>query len=443
MHVRSRVSWTVLPAALTLVLGASTVGATAPADAQAEGKDDKGAAYDLVIRRGHVIDPKNDIDGVRDVAVKDGKIAKVARSIDASGAKKTVDARGNYVTPGLVDMHAHMFPGPKQDYANGWNGVAPDGFTLRAGVTTAVDTGSSGASNFDQFKTEVIDKSKTRVLAFLNIVGKGMAGHPYEQDLEDMKADVAAKVAKANPETIVGIKTAHYNGPEWDPVERSVQAGEEAGIPAMIDFGADSEERPLSQLLTEKLRPGDIYSHMFSGLRGELGADGKLNPAMKKGRDRGIVFEVGHGGGSFSWDVAVPGMKEGFTPDVISTDLHISSMNSGMKDLSNVMSKFLTLGMPLEDVIEASTWIPAQTIQKPELGNLSVGAPADIAVFALERGKFGFVDSFGWRIDGKKKLVAETTVRAGEVVWDLNGKAAEKWYPGANPPENASGDHEH
>ncbi|WBB61164.1 amidohydrolase/deacetylase family metallohydrolase [Streptomyces sp. WMMC500] len=443
MHVRSRVSWTVLPAALTLVLGASTVGATAPADAPAEGKDDKGAAYDLVIRRGHVIDPKNDIDGVRDVAVKDGKIAKVARHIDASGAEKTVDARGQYVTPGLVDMHAHMFPGPKQDYANGWNGVAPDGFTLRSGVTTAVDTGSSGASNFAQFKEEVIDKSKTRVLAFLNIVGKGMAGHPYEQDLEDMKADVAAKVAKEYPETIVGIKTAHYNGPEWDPVERSVEAGEEAGIPAMIDFGADSEARPLSQLLTEKLRPGDIYSHMYSGLRGELGEDGKLNPAMQKGRDRGIVFEVGHGGGSFSWDVAVPGMKEGFTPDVISTDLHISSMNSGMKDLSNVMSKFLTLGMPLEDVVEASTWKPAQTIQHPELGHLSVGAPADIAVFTLERGDFGFVDSFGWRIDGNKKLVAETTVRAGEVVWDLNGQAAPEWYPGANPPENAAGDHEH
>lgn len=444
MHVRSRVSWTVLPAALTLVLGASTVGATAPSDARAEGKDDKGAAYDLVIRRGHVIDPKNGIDGVRDVAVKDGKIAKVARSIDASGAEKTVDAKGDYVTPGLIDMHAHMFPGPKQDYANGWHGVAPDGFTLRAGVTTAVDTGSSGASNFDQFKTEVIDKSKTRVLSFLNIVGKGMAGHPYEQDLSDMEPGPAAEVAKANPGTIVGIKTAHYNGPEWDPVDNSVKAGEEAGIPVMVDFGANTPERPLSQLLNEKLRPGDVYSHMFSGLRGELGKDGKLNPAMQQGRDRGVVFEVGHGGGSFSWDVAVPGMQEGFTPDVISTDLHISSMNSGMKDMSNVMSKFLTLGMPLDDVIEASTWTPAQTIQRPDLGNLSVGAPADIAVFSLEKGKFGYVDSFGWRIDGKQKLVAETTFRAGEAVWDLNGKAANEWYPGANPPKaSADEDHEH
>ncbi len=443
MHVRSRVSRTVLPAALTLVLGATTVSASAPADARAEGKDAEGAAYDLVIRRGHVIDPKNGIDGVRDVAVKDGRIARVARHIDASGAEKTVDARGEYVTPGLVDMHAHLFPGPKQDYANGWHGVAPDGFTFRSGVTTAVDTGSSGASNFAQFKEEVIDKSKTRVLAFLNIVGKGMAGHPYEQDLSDMEPGPAAKVAKEYPETIVGIKTAHYNGPEWDPVENSVAAGEAAGVPAMVDFGADSPERPLSQLLTEKLRPGDVYAHMFSGLRGELGADGRLNPAMHEGRDRGIVFEVGHGGGSFSWDVAVPGMQEGFTPDVISTDLHISSMNSGMKDLSNVMSKFLTLGMPLEDVVEAATWKPARTIQRPELGNLSPGAPADIAVFSLERGRFGFVDSFGWRVDGNRKLVAETTVRAGEVVWDLNGQSAPEWHPGANPPENVAGDHEH
>ncbi|TDD34153.1 amidohydrolase/deacetylase family metallohydrolase [Actinomadura sp. KC06] len=423
MHARDRFRRRILPATLTLALGAS-LGALVPGGAPSAAE-----AYDLVIQRGHVVDPKNRLDAVRDVAVKDGKIAKVARRIDAAAAKKTVDASGKVVTPGLIDLHAHLFPGPEGAYRNGWSGVAPDGFTFRSGVTTAVDAGSSGAKSFDLFKKNVIDRSQTRVLAFLNIVGEGMAGGRYEQDLKDMDPAPAAAKAEQHPGTIVGIKTAHYEGPEWTAVENSVKAGDAAGIPVMVDFGANRPERPLETLLTEKLRPGDIYSHAYSGLRGELGPDGKLNPGMKKGRDRGVLFDVGHGGGSFAYDVAVPAMKEGFTPDVISTDLHITSMNAGMKDQSNIMSKFMALGMPLKDVVNASTWVPAKAIQRPDLGNLSVGAPADIAVFTLDKGTFGFVDSFGFRIDGKRKLSTELTVRAGKVVWDLNGKAAQKWTP--------------
>ncbi|MFC7584317.1 amidohydrolase/deacetylase family metallohydrolase [Nonomuraea antimicrobica] len=394
--------------------------------------------YDLLIRRGHVIDPKNGTDALRDVAVKDGKIAKVAERIDAREAERTVDASGKYVTPGLIDLHAHLFTGPEGAYADGFQSVAPDGFTFRSGVTTAVDTGSAGASNFAQFKKNVIDRSKTRVLAFLNIVGKGMAGGDFEQDLNDMQAGPAAEVALQYPEIVVGIKTAHYEGPEWDAVERSVEAGEKADIPVMVDFGANRPERPLAQLLTEKLRPGDIYSHAYSGNRGELGADGKLNPGLHAGRERGVLFDVGHGGGSFAWEVAVPAMKERFQPDTISTDLHITSMNGGMKDMANVMSKFLALGMPLKDVVAASTWRPAQAIGHEELGHLSVGAPADLSVFTLEKGRFGFVDSFGFRIDGKQKLLCELTVRGGEVVWDLNGRAAQVWKPGSG-----QGDGEH
>ena len=423
MHSRDRFRRRILPVGLTLVLGAA-MGALVPGGAPSAAE-----AYDLVIQRGHVVDPKNGVDDVRDVAVKDGKIAKVAKRIDAAAAKQTVDASGEYVTPGLIDLHAHLFAGPESEYRNGWHGVAPDGFTFRAGVTTAVDAGSSGAKSFDLFKKNVIDRSETRVLAFLNIVGEGMAGGKYEQDLKDMDAGPAAAKAKQHPGTIVGIKTAHYEGPEWTPVENSVKAGNEADVPVMVDFGANRPERPLDQLLTEKLRPGDIYSHAYSGLRGELGPDGKLNPGMQKGRDRGVLFDVGHGGGSFAWDVAVPGMKQGFAPDTISTDLHITSMNAGMKDQSNVMSKFLTLGMPLKDVVNASTWAPAQSIKRPDLGNLSEGAPADIAVFKLEKGKFGFADSFGYRLDGKEKLSTELTVRAGKVVWDLNGTTAKPWTP--------------
>ncbi|MGA4837433.1 amidohydrolase/deacetylase family metallohydrolase [Streptomyces sp. G45] len=427
-----------LPAGLALLVGA-TVGATATTGAAAGSKARTAEAYDLVIRGGHVIDPKNNVDGVRDVAVKDGKIAKVAANIDTTATKKTVDAAGDYVTPGLIDLHAHLFPGPEDHYANGKNGVAPDGFTFRSGVTTAVDAGSAGAANFDLFKKNTIDRSKTRVLAFLNIVGKGMAGNPAEQDLSDMKPGPAAAKALQYPGTIVGIKTAHYEGPEWTPVDNSIQAGKDANIPVLVDFGEPRPERPLKTLLTEKLRPGDIYSHAYSGNRGELGPDGKLNPAMQQGRDRGVLYDVGHGGGSFGWRVAVPALKEGFTPDAISTDLHITSMNSGMKDMSNVMSKFLALGMPVKDVVNASTWKPAKAIKRPDLGNLSVGAPADIAVFDNQKGTFGFVDSFGFRLDGTQKLTTELTVRGGEVVWDLNGKAATKWTPTAKPEGGGTG----
>jgi dihydroorotase len=428
MHARNRIRRLALPAVLTLALGA-TVGASVPGGAPAASGAAAAEAYDLVLQHGHVIDPKNDIDAVRDVAVKDGKIAEVADRIDASAAKKTVDASGEYVTPGLIDLHSHLFPGPEDAYKNGWAGVAPDGFTFRSGVTTAVDTGSSGARSFDLFKKNVIDKSKTRVLAFLNIVGEGMAGGKYEQDLSDMDPGPAAAKAKEYPDTIVGIKTAHYEGPEWTPVENSVKAGDEAGIPVMVDFGNNRKERPLEQLLSEKLRPGDIYTHVYSGLRDELGKDGKLNPGLWKGRERGVKFDVGHGGGSFGWDVAIPGMRQGFPPDTISTDLHIDSMNAGMKDMTNVMSKMLTLGMSLEDVITASTWTSAQELAKPDLGNLSVGAPADIAVLSMRKGRFGYVDSFGYRVDGSRKLAAELTVRAGKVVWDLNGESSEKYTP--------------
>ncbi|TDE07919.1 amidohydrolase/deacetylase family metallohydrolase [Jiangella asiatica] len=434
MTPRSR---TVLPLALSGVLavtalhtaGSSTPEHDAAPPPRAASSGGADAEYDLLIDDGHVIDPKNERDEVLDVAIDDGVIAEVAAEIDPTSAERTVDASGLYVTPGLIDMHTHLFVGPNDAYSAGWQSVAPDGFTFRSGVTTAVDTGSAGWENFDEFKTNVIDRSNTRVLAFLNIVGKGMAGGEFEQDLTNMLPGPAARVAQQYPDDIVGIKTAHYEGTDWKPVERSVRAGEIAGLPVMVDFGADHPERPLEQLLTEKLRPGDIYSHAYSGNRGELTEDGKVNPGMWAGRERGVLFDVGHGGGSFAWDVAVPAMEEGFVPDTISTDLHISSMNSGMKDMTNVMSKFLALGLPLYDVIEASTLAPAQAIGREDLGHLSPGAPADVALLELAEGDFGLVDSFGFRIDGDRKLVCALTVRAGEVVWDLDGRAAKPWMP--------------
>jgi dihydroorotase len=383
--------------------------------------------YDLLLQGGHVIDAKNKISAVRDVAIKDGKIAAVAAHIDPSQALKTVNVKGLYVTPGLVDIHVHVYAGTGEprSYAGDLS-VYPDGFTFRSGVTTVADAGCAGWRNFDDFKQRIIDRSKTRVLAFLNIVGAGMRGPKYENNLADMDPKPAAEMALAHKGLIVGIKTAHYAGPEWTPVENAVKAGTMANIPVMVDFGANRPERPMAVLVTEKLRPGDIYTHCYSGLRDEL-VDGRVNPAMWAARKRGVIFDVGHGGGSFAWRVAVPAMKEGFLPDSISTDLHVGSMNAGMKDMTNLMSKFLAMGMSLDDVIARSTWNPAREIHHEELGNLSVGAPADVAVLRVERGDFGYDDMYGARMRGREKLVAELTIRDGKVVWDLNAITRPDW----------------
>jgi dihydroorotase len=384
--------------------------------------------YDLLLRGGHVIDAKNGVSAVRDVAVRDGKIAAVGVNLDPAKARKVVDVSGLYVTPGLIDIHTHVYAGTGErgSYA-GDNSVYPDGFTFRCGVTTVADAGGAGWRNFADFKDRIITRSKTRVLAFINIVGSGMRGDKYEQNLEDMDAGATARAALANKDLIVGVKTAHYAGPEWAPVERAVEAGTIAKIPVMVDFGANFPQRPLRVLLTEKLRPGDIYTHMYSGLRGELDDSGRPNPGMIEGRKRGVIFDVGHGAGSFLWRVAIPLMKAGFTPDSISTDLHIESMNGGMKDMLNVMSKFLAMGMPLDDVIVRSTWNPAKEIGRTELGHLSVGAPADVAVLRLEKGNFGFADVAGKRLRGNRKLTCELTVHNGKIVYDLNAISAEDW----------------
>src|SRR5262245_39764459 len=384
--------------------------------------------YDLLLKGGHVIDPKNKISAVRDVAIANGKVAAVAAKIDPAEALKVVDVSGYYVTPGLVDIHVHVYAGTGErgSYA-GDNSVYPDGFTFRAGVTTVADAGCAGWRNFEDFKQKIIDRSKTRVLAFINIVGQGMRGGKFEQDLTDMEAKPTADMALRYPGLIIGVKTAHYAGPEWAPVERAVEAGTAANIPVMVDFGANRPERPMSELVTRKLRPGDIYTHVYSGLRNEQLESGQVNPALWEARKRGVIFDVGHGGGSFVWRIAVPAVKAGFLPDSISTDLHIGSMNAGMKDMLNVMDKFLAMGLSLEDVLLRSTWNPAKEIGHEELGHLSPGAAADIGVFRLEKGSFGFVDMYGARLKGTQKLSAELTLRDGKVVYDLNGLTRPDW----------------
>lgn len=404
------------------VAGTLLVAAAAAAAVAAE------PPYDLLLRGGHVIDPKSGTSGVRDVAIAGAKIAAVAARIDPALAVKAVDAAGLYVTPGLIDLHAHVYTGTGErgSYA-GDNSVYPDGFTLRSGVTTVVDAGCAGHRNFEDFKDRVIDRSRTRVLAFLNIVGHGMRGERFEQAVADMEPKPAALMALRFKGLVVGIKTAHYKGADWGPVERAVEAGTLASVPVMVDFGDDQPERPIAELLTKKLRPGDVYTHCYSGLRNELLDSGRVNPGMWEGRRRGVLFDVGHGGGSFSWGVAVPAVKEGFLPDTISTDLHIGSMNTGMKDQLNVMSKFLALGLSLEDVVARATWNAARVVKHEELGHLTEGAPADVTVLRLEAGRFGLVDSFGGRMAAERKLFCEMTIRGGKVVYDLNGLARPDW----------------
>lgn len=384
------------------------------------------ATWDLLLKGGHVIDARNGIDRITDVAIKDGKIAKVAPDLSAAQAKRVVNAQDLYVTPGIIDIHAHVYAGTGLRAYTGDLSVYPDGFTYRSGVTTVVDAGSAGWRNFADFRQRVIDRAHTRVLAFVNIVADGMSPHS-ENDPNDMQPKEAARVARENADIVVGFKTAHYAGPGWYSVDRAVEAGRQTNLPVMVDFGFLVGERTLKELLESKLRAGDIYTHCYSPFRMELLPDGTVNPAMRNGRKRGVLLDVGHGGGSFFWNVAVPATKQNLWPDTISTDLHVGSMNSGMKDLSNVMSKMLVLGMPLKEVIAATTWRAAQAIKHPELGHLSEGATADVTVFRMEKGDFGFIDSAGARMDGKQRLRVELTIQGGQVVWDLNGIAADDW----------------
>lgn len=386
--------------------------------------------YTTIIKGGHVIDPKNNIDDIMDVAIKDGKIALVAKSIDPKEGKQVINAKDLYVTPGLIDMHVHVFQGTRYDQAlmNGGSSVSPDAFSFRAGVTTFVDAGSSGWRAFDDFKRQTIDVSQTRVLAFLNIVGEGMRGGPFEQNIKDMDAHKTADYAKAHPKEIVGIKLAHYDGHDWAPTDSTVAAGKLSNLPVMIDFGASDPPLSLEELLMKHLRPGDIFTHAYAywpkTREAPVDENGKVKPYIFAAQKSGRIFDVGHGGGSFFWSQAAPAIKQGFIAEVISSDLHTGSMNGGMKDMCNLMSKFLNMGLSIQDVILRSTWKPANVIKRPELGNLSVGAEADVAILSIDKGSFGFIDITGERLDGTQKIVAELTMRAGRVVWDLNGIAA-------------------
>ena len=382
--------------------------------------------YDVLLEGGRVVDPRNGLNQPMDVAVRGGVIAAVERKIDPARAKQTIRVDGLYVTPGLVDLHVHVFhtTGIQGAWA-GDSSVQPDAFSFRSGVTTMVDAGSSGWRNFETFRHTVIDRASTRVLALINIAGLGMISDITEQG--DFDAAAVARLARKHKDVVVGVKSAHYQKPDWKSVDEAVAAGREASIPVMVDFGHFLRERPYWQLVTERLRPGDISTHMFRGSVPWVDADGKLYPYLGEARKRGVIFDVGHGGGSFVMRNAVPAIALGFYPDTISTDLHAGSMNAGMQDMVTTMSKCLAMGMPLEEVIRAATWRPAQVIHREELGHLTVGAVADIAALRVLEGDFNYADAFGGRLAGKRRLSAEVTLRAGRVVWNANSRGGQDW----------------
>jgi len=379
--------------------------------------------YDIVLRGGRVIDPANNINGSMDVAVTGNRIAAVSAHIADQQARKIVDVAGFIVVPGLVDLHAHVF---------GYEGsLAPDDTALPAGTTTIVDAGGSGWRTFDEFRRTVIAHSATRVLAWINIVGAGMVGEPYESNVDDMDPAATAEAITHNRDIVIGIKTAHFAKPGWAAIDRAVDAGRRARVPVMVDdkIFTNSQRTTQAELL-EHLRPGDIHTHMYNDRQMELldRFTGKVQPWMLEARKRGVLFDVGHGGGSFLWPVASHAIQQGFLPDTISTDLHSSSILMQQSDMPNVMSKMMLLGMTLEDVILRSTVNPAKEIGRlPELGTLGEGRIADIAVLENESGVFAFKDAWPARKLGTHRLQCVLTIRDGRIVYDRDGRTFPAW----------------
>jgi dihydroorotase len=407
--------------------------------------------YDLLLKGGHVIDPANGLDGKMDVAVSLGRIAAVEKDIPANQATKVVDVSGLYVTPGLIDIHYHVghggaplnwFAPDSSDHefpavtvaTNPRSQLAPLGvpadLALQSGVTTVVDAGTAGAATFLQEKEEAIDPAKVRVLAFLNIVADGMSGG-LEQSVDGMDVKRCADTVLRYSDIIVGVKSAHYwtqkplddLHPTWASVDRAIACGEAAKVPVMFDFWP-RPERSYADLILQKARPGDIHTHVFAQ-QFPIVVDSKINPILQQARSRGVIFDVGHGAGSFWFRNAVPAVKQGFVPDSISTDLHTGDFT--VLSMSNVLSKFLSMGVPLPDLIRRSTVNPAREIHRPELGTLSVGREADIAVLEELHGHFGYIDCGYAKMEGSSQVVARMTIRAGRILYDPTGLSMVQW----------------
>lgn len=386
---------------------------------------------DIVLRRAHVVDPANGVDAIADVRIGQGKIVAVDRNLPEQPGDHEIVLAGFYLMPGIIDMHAHVaYTHSRSDYS-----LHPLVNTHSSGVTTVVDAGTTGWRDFAQFRHDAIDNRwKIRVLGFVNIVGSGMGG-AWEHEAAEMNPKLAADTATMHADVVVGIKTAHYwakrrfdaGHAPWTAIDRAVEAADRCGMPVMVDFFPTLPERSYEELILNKMRPGDIHTHIFAQQFPIIDDDGHVCRHLIEARERGIIFDVGHGAASFWHRNAVPAIRQGFLPDSISTDLHTGNVAGVVIDMLTTMNKFLNMGLPLETVISMSTMAPAQEINRPELGTLTPGRPADVAVLALDEGSFRFVDCERTTLIGNRRLRCEMTFYGGEIVYNPNGHGLPSW----------------
>ena len=390
--------------------------------------------FSLVLKGGRVIDPSQGIDDDLDLAIEDGRVAQLGADILPDLAERVLDVSGRIVTPGLIDLHTHLY----------WNattvGIDADCFCLPHGTTTAIDAGTSGAFNVAGLRHLVAQHARTRILAFLNIAATGLLNIdiPWESFPAFTNVAQAVEALRQHRHFLVGVKVraseVHLGQQGLRPVELAREAAEQAGLPMMVHMGASP---PLRELLP-KMRHGDILTHAFSALSGLawegdepmvqyeaqgtgktlLSGDGQVLPEVWAASKRGVRLDVGHGLNSFDFSVCQGAMRQGLEPDTISSDIHRLSVNARGCELTTVMSKFLALGMALPEIIRRTTITPAQVIGRAgELGTLTIGAVADVAVFELQEGVFEFEDCAGQTVRGSVKLVTTQTIREGTLVW--------------------------
>ncbi|MGU3494312.1 amidohydrolase/deacetylase family metallohydrolase [Xanthobacteraceae bacterium A53D] len=373
-------------------------------------------AFDLILRGGHVIDPSQKLDGIFDVAFSDGKVAKIGKNLKATATTDVRDVSGYIVSPGIIDLHTHVYWGGTSI------GIDAEEFCKLSGVTTAVDTGSAGPGNFEGFRKHVIEPSQVRILAYLHVSHAGiyafsnriMVGESEEMRL--MNPIDAVKVAEANRDVIVGIKVrvgAHASGTSGiAPLDIALQVAEETGMPLMAHI---DHPPPSYEAVVDRLRPGDILTHCFRPFpNSPATVQGTVKPAVLAARKRGVIFDIGHGKGSFAFKTARAMLANGFPPDTISSDVHSICIHGPAFDQVTTMSKFLMLGMPLAEVIERSTVNAAMALKRPELGSLKPGSVGDATLLSVREGKFDYVDTEGEHLIGDRKIFSEGVVIAGK-----------------------------
>ena len=376
--------------------------------------------YDVLIKNGTLIDPANKINSKMDIAISGTKIAKVSKTIDESTSKLTIDAKSLIICPGLIDIHAHSF--------GYWESIFPDEMCLPFGTTTMLDAGGPGWKTFDTMKDEVIRKSKTRVFSLLNIVGSGMI-MDGEQNVSDMDSDATAQKIKERKDMLVGVKVAHFEANSWEAIKRGKKAAEDSETFMMVDQNPISG-RNMEELLTKYMTSGDILTHVYAWGKPILDRNKKVYDYFFDARKKGILFDLGHGAGSFSFSMAKPAVDQGFLPDTISTDHHRESMLTNHSNMPNCMSKMIALGLSLEDVIRKSTLTPSKILNRPDLGHIGEGSEADIAVLKIKEGNFGLIDN---GLTGNRKLMSskmienQLTIKSGKVVWDKEGISFEDY----------------